>query len=60
MDFSLAWKRKINFNLIEQEVTKYCQLLCDTVGLSSGPMRQTSVGNKILECLSTQTNREEN
>lgn len=23
MDFSLAWKRKINFHLIEQEVTKY-------------------------------------
>lgn len=23
MDFSLAWKRKINFHLIEQEVIKY-------------------------------------
>lgn len=60
MDFSLAWKREINFHLIEQEVTKYYRLLCDTVVLSSGPMRQARVGNRILECISTQINREEN
>lgn len=60
MDFSLAWKRKINFHLIKQEVTKYYQLLCDTVDLSSSPVRQTRVGSSILECISTQINREEN
>lgn len=61
MDFSLAWKkREINFQLIEQEVTKYYQLLCDTEDLSNGPVRQTSAGNRTLECISTQINWEEN
>lgn len=61
MDFSLAWKkRKINFHLIEQEVTKCYQLLCDAVDLSSGPVKQTRVGSRILEHISTQTTREEN
>lgn len=60
MDFSLAWKRKINFHLIKQEVTKYYQLLCDTVDLSTGPMRQVRVGSEILEYISTQINRKEN
>lgn len=60
LDFSLALKRKINFHLIEQEVTKYYHLLCDTVVLSSGLMRHRRIENKILECISTQINREEN